>query len=766
MTRTRRALVALLVLVSAAAPTCFGGSPTGTDAVLDSLTAAGARIWEGCSQYVRLGKAPSGSTIDPGAALRRLASDFSSAGRYDEFGYLIEYVERSVASGRLAISAVDDVPPLPGFWPARVGAAKRAIVVNADELAGLSPDDAIYRSSFLRAAAALYYADASPAVPGVHSGRNAAAELVAVMSGMYVESIYLLEVLRLAEPEGASADYIDLLLGSAVYDNLRGAASALFRVDLDYAYDAINAATKPASARGLADYLERAARELFELEVIVSTASLRASPGREDLEPAGKARAALIALPWAAREASRGRYGSDPSVRRALAGMVEALSSMASAYEPLDPIAMEDTRRFLNDLRFRAPDPLAPDVGEPLPDYAEPDGSAEPSSPAVFPGASGERWYRLCLYDNPYEPVGELPIDLEEALLGAAYRFSYDAEGGLLAIEHFVYGRLRPSDLLQWAARIRRGRDETGSWSVWESSYGYPIMNEAGYAMRRDSRTRSGLSLSFYAPDGRRVPDCSNSWIVGIEPRNGGYDLAYRTADGRPWSGYYGYALDARRFGPDGEETRSHFDELGRPAKTLSLGFHRSVTVEERRDGAIVVDMAFQDEHGEPAATFEGYYRQRVRLDDAGRTYELSDARGEPMTSSLGWAVERISWDRGLPVSLSFHAPGGEAVTSMEGFHEARYELSPDGSIVGLSFYGTEGEPVSSYEGYHRRIGEYDDKGALVGVEFLSVDGSPAADRSGASRIRWYLGADGSVESARVWDANGALIAGEPSRAL
>ena len=38
------------------------------------------------------------------------------------------------------------------------------------------------------------------------------------------------------------------------------------------------------------------------------------------------------------------------SVRRALAGLVEALSSMASSYEPLDPLAMEETRRFLNDL--------------------------------------------------------------------------------------------------------------------------------------------------------------------------------------------------------------------------------------------------------------------------------------------------------------------------------------------------------------------------------------------------------------------------------
>ena len=56
------------------------------------------------------------------------------------------------------------------------------------------------------------------------------------------------------------------------------------------------------------------------------------------------------------------------------------------------------------------------------------------------------------------------------------------------------------------------------------------------------------------------------------------------------------------------------------------------------------------------------------------------------------------------------------------------------------------------YEVITRRVGEYDDKGSLVGVEFLAADGSPAADRSGASRIRWYLGADGSVESARAWD--------------
>ena len=123
---------------------------------------------------------------------------------------------------------------------------------------------------------------------------------------------------------------------------------------------------------------------------------------------------------------------------------------------------------------------------------------------------------------------------------------------------------------------------------------------------------------------------------------------------------------------------------------------HKSVTVKERLPGAIVVDMAFFDETGAPADTYEGYGRQRVRLDDEGRTYELMDADGAPVASRLGWAVERIAWDRGLPISLSFSAPDGSAVVSMEGFHEARYELSPDGSIAGLSFYGADGEPVPS----------------------------------------------------------------------
>jgi len=727
---------------------------------LNAIIAEGSRLWECSSEYSRIGKATRTASLDPGVALRRLAADVSAVGRYDEFSYLIEFVERETKAGRLKVVSVEDVPPLPGFWAGRQDGSRRVIAINAAELSGLSPDDVMYRSSFLRAAATLFYSDASPSVPGTYLGRNAASELSALMSGLYVESLYLLEVIKLAEPEGGAPDYIDVLLSSASQDNLRGAADLLFRVDLDLAYEAVRMAQKAPSRKALIQYTEDAARSASALAASTTVAALKSQPNRAELEAGSKARAMLIALPWTARTIMNGPAGEDPAVAAAVSGLVEALSALSSSYSHLDPLVMADSASRLNELRFRLPDPGAPRRDDAAIEY---DGA-----PGPFPGGSSEAWYRFCFQENPYERSGEVPVDREEALRGSAFRFSYGPDGEVLAVEHFTYGRLRSADELQWAARIRTARDGTGEWSVWENAYGAPFFNESGYAYARrvDGDGDDGYALSFYAPDGRRVPDCTGAWIVAFKRLGDGYDIEYRSAGGALRSGPFGYAVDSRRTVADGRTERRHFDEKGRPARSLALGYHGSTMDKRRTDGGYVIGLSFRDAAWAKATVLGGYTDERVTLDEAGRLYEFLDADGDVVDGEQGWAAERIAWRDGMTESLRYYSSDGEPAASVDGFHEARYRLDGSGDIVEVSFFGPYGEAVSCADGFHRRAHEYDEYGGLLEVSFYGEGGGPAADVTGAARIRWSIGPDGASDGVTAWDLHGSLLAGEPSRAL
>ncbi|MBU1082338.1 MAG: hypothetical protein KKB59_17770, partial [Spirochaetes bacterium] len=508
MNSTIRALAALAFSATVALATASaapGPVPAAgvDDRALRSLAAEGTRLWECSSAFSRLGKAKPVATLDPGIALRRLAADLSAAGRYEEFRYLIEYVEKLVAAKRLEVLVVEGATPLPGFWPARRDGTRRAISIGAEVYARLSPDSSLYRSSFLRAAAALYYTDVSPALQGSVSGRNAASELSAFMSGLWVESLYLLEVVKLTGPEAAAPDYFDALLSSAASDDLRGAASSFFRVDLDFAYGAIRMARPGATRSETVEFLRGAARFSDDLAIRAASIVARPSPRPADLELGASARAALIALPCVVRSVLRGPFAKDAETIEAASGLVMSLAAVSRAYSALDPLVMAEARKRLNELRFSPPDPTFPLVRRAADYYDLPAAAIPPS----LPGAASEAWFRLCLPSRPFEYSGELPLSPEEALRGSSFRFSYDEEGEFVSVEHFADGRLRASEELHWAARVRVGGDDTGPWCAWENAYGFPAYNELGFAVMRRRATVDGEVLRFYSPDGRGVPD-------------------------------------------------------------------------------------------------------------------------------------------------------------------------------------------------------------------------------------------------------------------
>lgn len=743
---------------------------------LDSLAAEGARLWECSSPYARLGRAEAVSTINPSGVLRRIASDFSSAGRYDEFAYLVEYVEKRSEAGLLEVRVVRDLPPTPGFWPARLDGSRRAIVIGEADAATLSPDDGLYKSSFLRAAASLYYVDVQPAIYMAYRGRNAASELAGFMSGLYVESIYLLDVLRVSEASGPHADYLSLLLASASNDELRTIASELFKVDLRMAYDAIQAANKETSRKDVARFLKEASRFVEALRDDVRSMTLRASPDQSDYARAEMARTAVMIMPWTIKAVARyAQERRDPSLDEALAGLLAGLSRLAEDYARADPLLMARSVEGLNGYRFRPADPGAPEDADarPLPAGYAPGGAP----PEAFPGSAGSAWFRYCVSENPYALEGRCPMTAGEALASSGYRFSYAADGGVAAIEYFVLGRLRSSGDLDYAARLRRGRDARGEWLAWENAYGTVIGNEDGVAYARVDREGGRSSITFFAADGRRARDGSGAWTVELAARGGGkaeaygeasgdYDIVYRDAGGSPYAGHFGYAKDQRRKGPDGALDRRHFDEGGRPALSLTLGYHRSVIRESVTADGMVVEVSYLDEEGEPAPVLGGQYGERMSSLPGSELYELLGRDGEPFDSDLGWAVQRLALERGQPSRAAFFASDGSPAATEDGYHAASYGQDERGDVTTISFAGEDGEPVASRGGFHRIVRELDERGLLVELRYEDAAGRPVNSVTGEARIRWEMDEGGVVTDVRVWDANGSLLEGRPAATL
>ncbi|TFG79374.1 MAG: hypothetical protein E4H20_12075, partial [Spirochaetales bacterium] len=337
-------------------------------------------LWDAAVPYVRLGSAPALSAIDPASVLRDLAVDFTTVGRYDEFAYLIEYAEKEYKAGRLTVRVIADRPPTPGFWPARESVRKRAIVISEFDAAFLREEPALYRSSFLRAVATHYFIDEKAPLNALLLGRNALNEFSAFMSGIWTESIYLREIMKVTAPTGPSPDYYNVLLGSARDDNLKSASALIFGLEMDLTYDAIRnlrniKTTDEARAlltgvSGLPDsFMGDARRTAFG-----------SGPSPYQLDRCLSMRSALIVLPWMHLSISRAMKRGDTSLDPLMDSIIADLGAFKAVYAYADADYLEERIKRINELVMRPPEPGAPQAGSDIPPPA--------NSSAPYPSAS------------------------------------------------------------------------------------------------------------------------------------------------------------------------------------------------------------------------------------------------------------------------------------------------------------------------------------------------------------------------------------------
>lgn len=752
----RRILICIILAAAAS-----GAAALDERALQESLTES-ARLWDAAVPYLRLGSERASEAYDPTAALRALAAELNAAGRYAEFKYLFDYAAAQSAAGKLSYRIITNRGTSPGFWPARDG-ERRAVVVNGSDLAWLRAEPALERSSLLRSLATLYYADQAPTFDLAYQGRNVINEFSAFMTGVWVESIYLLEVVRLRGPSGPAAGYYDLILGSAQADNLSGAAFPLFGLDMNLAYELIGrmrairdheqAKAAMAALRGLAEaYVEEARR-----------VSQGHSPGQALLRRALGARTVLAIMPWAQLFLYVNLPKEDRAAQDGLEALLAELRRLSEAYRYADVEFLTDRQRGLNALALWPAD--APEALRKL--------AAGEGEPVPFPHpAVGERWYRAMLLGEAFGYKPELPIPAEAAAEGMAYRVALDAAGETVAIECYVNGKPRSHGALRWAARVRAVRDGSRTYWLYENQLGLPSQNELGWAILAEDRSAAGKSQAglgriaeyrFYGEDGRRVQDASGAWSVTASLEAGGV-RAYSFLDygGKPYGAVLGFAVDKRSERADGIKERRLYDERGLRALSRGGGYHYSTSTEERGPEGLKMRYAYFG-LGDQAVLMQGGHASEtyaLGFDEAGGAYFGLD--GELTEGRRGHASFKQGFKDGLVTSLAFFGADGAPAGSPEGFSLFTVKLNESGDATATAYFGPDGRPVASAEGFHRRESEYDDKGFLIEVRFYGTDGKPSAEAAGAARIRWSLDERGRPYRTEAWDAAGALLSAPP----
>ncbi|MBN1520077.1 MAG: hypothetical protein JW923_08305 [Spirochaetales bacterium] len=741
--------LALLIL---AAGTALALDPR----VLDASLTASMDYWDAAVPWIRLGSAPAVRAVDPSPILRGLYGDFSAVGRYEEFSYLISFVEDGLEDGWLEVRVVNDQPPSPGFWPARTGPKSAAIVISESDEKLLASDPNIYRSSFLRAAATLYFIEEEPSLSALYRGRNVLNEFSAFMSGCWVESIYLGEIRGLKGPSGPARNYIEFLVSSLVGDNLASVGKNLFFMNMDLAYSTINGVSDVDSAQAAVKLLEGFSGFYAAFETDLKRCVYGDRPGAYLLDRAFSARSVLVAVPWLELSIWRMAGRADTEVQDSLNNLQAELAELLDAYRYVDTFVSEWLIGAHNDLALRPPEPDAP--------AANSSQLAPAGMDSAVAGAASEEWYRYCVPESPFSLKGYLPLTREQAAEGTAYRLSMDAEGRLVAIDHYIHGRPQGGESLDWAARLAIERDgDTEVWR-WINQAGGLATNQQGWSMML-TRPGSGVAETeylFYSADGRRVRDVSGAWsVIRRTLQENSFEYEYRDASGRPFSAFLGYAVDRRIALTPDAELRVLLSDTGRPAFSSSWGYQKSLHTVTSETGRMHSRLEFFDTDGEPFDVLGAYASRVYFLSESERRVELLNRVGLPTDYGFGFSSEIAELDRGLVTSVRLFGPEGLARTGVDGYHSVEISLDARGLPVSSAFFDADGKPTSGLYGYHRRDDTYDERGFLVEAVFLDAEGKPATSELGAARIRWSLDDQGTPYWADAWDKNGALLSGQ-----
>lgn len=726
-------------------------------------------MWDKVVPWFRLGSAPVTSSFDAETLVTELSKDITEAGRYKEFEYLFNYYKENKTKGNLVCRIVQARPPSPGFWPARIDDTQSALVINAADLDYLGKEPALLKASFLRAVAALYYLKEA-AFPTVYfNGRNVLYEFSALMTGNFVEFIYLNEIVFFNYNSPIANDWHTWLLDSAKNDNLASIARNLYGFSMNYAYHFLSIISKLSSYQQIMSMLNTMNDIPPDLvDNIKKGLFTRFALTPKQVEDGIIARTILMTDPWILLVISRVIPPENKEIHNWVNTTYKTMDLVRSYYKHLEPPLLDHRQAQLDCNAFWAPEPS-------MLSYTEPAKIEKGTATALsVPGAVKTIWYRECDSFAGTQYRGYIPLTEKEALATAAYRFSYGADESLVAVEYFNKGQLQVGYALQDAARIiivREGRTEI--WR-WEDVSGRLISNDSGFALMKvealqgtEDELAKGLcrlTFTFYDRDGRRVFHSSGAWSIERKISSQGFEDSYYDDRGQLSENYFGYAkiwyseTAGTAMGSKNRINRyeyHYFDKDGNPACSQFLGVHGTLEQHTENGSNYSVEISYINAQVQPSKIFDNTWMQRRKFGKDLCVFENLDREGKPVMSLFGYASVKSTIVNGMIVADAFFDAAGKAVNSLAGYHKRKMSYTDRGDIAELSYFDARNKPVLGMDGIHRQVYKYDKNGYLEELFFYGTDGKLINDYSGAAHIRWYKDELGRAYAVDAWDSAG-----------
>ncbi|WP_304223478.1 hypothetical protein [Gracilinema caldarium] len=726
-------------------------------------------MWDKVVPWFSLGSVPVTSNFDAETLVTELSKDITEAGRYKEFEYLFNYYKENKNKGNLVCRIIEARPPSPGFWPARIDDTQSALVINAADLEYLAKEPALLKASFLRAVAALYYLKEAAFPTLYFNGRNVLYEFSALMTGNFVESIYLNEIVFFNNNSPIANNWHTWLIDSAKNDNFVSIARNLYGFSMNYAYHFLSILSKLSSYQQIMSMLNTMNDIPVDLvDNIKKGLFTRFALTPKQVEDGIIARTILMTDPWILLVISRVIPPNNKEIQNLVNSTYKTMDLVRSYYKHLEPPLLDHRQAQLDCNAFWAPEPS-------MLSYTEPAKIEKGTAAALsVPGAVKTIWYRECdsFAGNQYR--GYIPLPEQEALATAAYRFSYGADGSLMAVEYFNKGHLQVGYALQDAARIiiiREGRTEI--WR-WEDASGRLVSNDSGFALMKVETLQGSedeqakglrrLTFTFYDRDGRRVFHSSGAWSIERRISPQGFEDSYYDDRGQLSENYFGYAkvwyseTAGTAMGSKNRINRyeyRYFDKDGNPACSQFLGVHGTLEQHTENGSNYSVEISYINAQVQPSKIFDNSWMQRKKFGKDLFVYENLDREGKPIVSLFGYASIQSTIVNGMIVADAFYDAAGKAVNSLAGYHKRKMSYTDRGDIAELSYFDARNKPVLGMDGIHRQVYKYDKNGYLEELFFYGPDGKLINDYSGAAHIRWYKDELGRTYAVDAWDSAG-----------
>ena len=714
-------------------------------------------LWDRVVPWVRLGAVPVKQDLDPQSVLTALRMDLQKANRYTEFKYLFDFIENKISDGTLVFRVIDEQPPLPGYWPAYISDTLKAVIICHRDLRSTETESAILNGSLLRTIGMLYYFEHSGCPPVYINGRNPLYEFAAFMTGNHLESIYLKDIVNFNSNSEVKTDWPRWLLESAEITNLSEIARRVYGIDMGYAYYFLHKLSELSSTNKVIEILNvMGDMPSGFIEKINQDRYSMYDLSQQSLNNGILARSNLIFTPWILITLNFFVPASNTDFQNCAKAILDQYNTLKKSCSYLESLVLSERQRYLNSLSFRSYDIDVPLLGE------KPK-TGKNLEPEKLSGTATISWYRECVEYGFFEYRGYLPISNAEARKTSAFRFSYDAQGKIIGIEHFYMGHLRRTEDLNGAARItiyRMGNNEL--WR-WENQNGVLINNDNGFAFINSTITDDYQEYQFYSSNDNRVYHEMGVWSIKKYKLKDGYFYCFLDQAGKSMLNYYGYAFVGYTQNGKYEQIRFYGLDM-KPVISNLLGIHGIIITHTKTLLMHVEEKAFIDTNQNICKVYDDYWSSRRIITKDSIVFNILDTEGQPALSKFGFSSMKCVLENGLIVSDSFYNVHEKAENNLMGFHKRTYVYDMYGNLVEDAYFDSQHNPCLGIDGIHHRMMKYDKNGYLEEVFFYNTNGNPMGDFTGAARIRWYRDEFENIIDIDAWDEQGLKMTGRISQ--